>query len=500
MQRPRDPPRWSADDLGKPIPDSEHAVSACLPLWEHNVGYEEGDPAVINRLQAAYPRFCFHPRGRVLFEHAESRWAGPGECCFVFPSRSVAERCVAYLQRRVTAGARTKQLGDSAAFIVILPESVAGTAREYWQHSGEIISSRAADAWLADRPVMFTDSQAKAATRERLASLIGCVADDVYLFPSGMAAIHLAWRAIRKLQSTTLRSVQFGFPYVDTLKILQRFSDDGVRFFPTGSDEEFTRLATIAGNERLTGLFCEIPSNPLLVSPNLDRLRGLADTHSFPLVIDDTLGAFININAYPPSDILVTSLTKFFSGNGDVLAGSLILNPDQPFYSRLKQIIDTEFEDLLLDADAEVLERNSRDVAGRVGRINAGAEKLCAHLYDHPAVVRVYYPRYVTRKEYESAARTDFGFGGLCSIEIRGAAANAPRVFDALRISKGPNLGTSFSLCCPYTILAHYNELVFAEECGISRYLIRVSVGTEDPAHLIRVFDDALSLVDRPPC
>ena len=57
-------PCWQAVDLGRPMPDSRHAVSACLPLWDHNIRYEESDPEVVGRLQAAYPRFCLHQIGR----------------------------------------------------------------------------------------------------------------------------------------------------------------------------------------------------------------------------------------------------------------------------------------------------------------------------------------------------------------------------------------------------------------------------------------------------
>ena len=76
---------------------------------------------------------------------------------------------------------------------------------------------------------------------------------------------------------------------------------------------------------------------------------------------------------------------------------------------------------------------------------------------------------------------------------MRNAETNAPAFFDALLIAKGPNLGTNFSLCCPYTILAHFTELDFVERCGISRYLLRVSVGLEEPDWLIAQFREALS-------
>ena len=80
----------------------------------------------------------------------------------------------------------------------------------------------------------------------------------------------------------------------------------------------------------------------------------------------------------------------------------------------------------------------------------------------------------------------------MFSVVLRDAAAKTERFFDALQISKGPNLGTSFTLCCPFTILAHYRELDFAEGCGISRYLIRVSVGLEKSDWQIERFAEAL--------
>ena len=41
-------------------------------------------------------------------------------------------------------------------------------------------------------------------------------------------------------------------------------------------------------------------------------------------------------------------------------------------------------------------------------------------------------------------------------------------VHDALRVNKGPSLGTDFSLLCPYTLLAHYHELPWAALFGVN--------------------------------
>ena len=65
-------------------------------------------------------------------------------------------------------------------------------------------------------------------------------------------------------------------------------------------------------------------------------------------------------------------------------------------------------------------------------------------------------------------------------------------MYDALRISKGPSLGTEFSLACPYTLLAHYDEMDWVENCGVPRDLIRLSVGIEPIDQLTKALQEAL--------
>jgi cystathionine gamma-synthase len=50
-----------------------------------------------------------------------------------------------------------------------------------------------------------------------------------------------------------------------------------------------------------------------------------------------------------------------------------------------------------------------------------------------------------------------------------------------------------FTLACPFTLLAHYTELEWAESCGVSRHLIRISVGLEDPEDLWQRLEQALT-------
>lgn len=478
-------------DLGQPIPARLHAVSVCLPTWADNVGYEKGDPRVTGRMQCGYPRFFLHPSVVRLFQKCEARFARDGECCFAFPSRRVAERCAAFVRKKTGLDGIVEVFDPHTIFSVRFPSAAQETLKAYWQHTGQVVSSRQAERILTGHAAQTDGTLEKRAIRERLAGLMGVDSNDVWLFPSGMAAIETAFRAFQRLRPTA-KSVQFGFPYVDSLKIQERLGR-GAHFFPRGDSSELQQLAHTAANEPLLGLFCEFPGNPLLASPDLGRIHELSRQHDFPVLVDDTLGALVNVQVLPAADLVSCSLTKFFSGGGDVMAGSLTINSRSPHADRLRTALAAEFEDLLDAEDAAVLAANSRDCVERVRRINRTAEQLCDTLRSHPAIERIEYPKYRTPENYRAWQRTGGGYGGLFSILLHNPVTNAPAFFDALAIAKGPNLGTNFSLCCPYTLLAHFNELEFVERCGISRYLLRVSVGLEDLDWLIGRFVDALN-------
>jgi cystathionine gamma-synthase len=460
------------------MPDSRHAASACLPLWQHNLQYEEGDPAVVNQLQAAYPRFCLHPTIRQLITET----LGPGRHGLIFPTAAAASRAVSYVLHRGGQQPQLRPLHGQAAVAVETVQEDFGRLKEYWQHAGEILSSRAAEIILAGQTPTVSETPARRTVRERVAGYGGCAASDVWLFPCGMAAIAAVYRTVRRLDPAR-PTVQFGFPYVDTLKIQQRFAPNAHHFLPFGDAGDLQRLAELLQHQSISAVFCEVPANPLLTLPDLHALRQLADQHNFLLIVDDTLSAIVNDNPLEFSDFCVTSLTKYFSGYGDVLAGSARLNPAGRHAARLRAALTQEFEEQLCDADCGVLEQNSRDLPERMAVINSTTAELVHRLRQHPAVDRVYYP----------PERPDGGGrGGLFSLLLKHPEATVPATFDRLKVCKGPNLGTRFTLCCPYTILAHYTELDDVERCGVSRWLLRVSAGIEPLEDLWNRFLEAL--------
>ena len=468
-------PAWRDQEVGVPIPESNHAVSVALPTWKSVIGYEEHEPSVWEHMRSGYPRFVVHPVVAELAGHMAR-----GRPCLPFPSLAAAEACAAYLRQRCELPADLIT-GD---LVIGVMTSTAGISalRAFWQHAGLGLSSRQAAAALEQKAVSTADTDGAEALRRILAALYDCAPEDVLLHPSGMASLYIAFRAATALRPG-MATLQFGFPYVDTLKLQQAFGS-GVVFHPDVSSKSLPSLDEDLERQPFAACFCEIPGNPMLGCPDLDLLSPRLRKHGIPLIVDDTVATPFNVDLSRHADLVATSLTKFMSGSGDVMGGALILNPRSPHYAQFKmQLAATDFGTLWWE-DAVRIAELAADFTERMPRHNQCGAFLAARLREHPAIERVWYPQWEDAEAYEKLRRPGAGWGGLISLLPRNATEWAPRIYDALPICKGPSLGTVYSLACPFTLLAHYRELDWAESCGVSSHMIRISAGLEDPAEL----------------
>ncbi|KAK9333769.1 pyridoxal phosphate-dependent transferase [Lipomyces starkeyi] len=319
----------------------------------------------------------------------------------------------------------------------------------------------------------------------------GLTENDVFLYPTGMSSIFNAHQLLLACLENK-KSVCFGFPYIDTLKILNKWGP-GCHFYGHGEPQDLVELEKLLERgEQVMALFCEFPSNPLLKSPNLKEIRRLADKYNFVVVVDETVGNFKNTHVLDYADIVVSSLTKVFSGDSNVMGGSLVLNPASQYYDVLKETLAKEYEDNMWAEDAIFLERNSRDFVSRIRRINVNAEALCELLLVEPKVKNVFYPKYSsTRQFYDNCRTEDGGYGGLLSIVFH-EPRHAQAFFDTVKAAKGPSLGTNFTLLCPYTVIAHFLEMDWAAEYGVDPFLVRISVGLEATDDLVETFSSAM--------
>lgn len=109
----------------------------------------------------------------------------------------------------------------------------------------------------------------------------------------------------------------------------------------------------------------------------------------------------------------------------------------------------------------------------------------------------MYYPKLnPSRANYDTFRTAEGGYGGLLSIVFHNEA-HAITFYDAIETAKGPSLGTNFTLASPYTILAHYTELEWAEKYGVEKGLVRISVGLEEQERLVEIFGEALEAIQK---
>ena len=480
-------PLHKPEDLGKPIPNSMHAVSMCLPTWENIVGYEENIPTTMNEIKLGYPRFLIHPYIHYLIERINP---DPSRKALPFANIEPANRLQKYIQTKHSKE-KIDVLATHNIYIVIFPVDCCDTAERGWQLFGEGISSRHAKA-LLDSKTISEDHNNKCHIRKKIADFTLTNYNHVFIFSSGMAAIYAVMRALKDINPEK-DFAQFGFPYGDTLKLMEYNNKYETRFYPNGDDQDYKHIEADIKKESFAGIFSEFPSNPLLNCCDLDKLGKISNLHNCPLILDETLGACINTNTHQHVDISIISLTKYFSGQGDVMGGAVLINPNRPFSKiLLEKLKNAEKENFCFKEDLVQLQQYSENLTQRMEIINKNTLEIVAFLKDHPAIEKVWYPNLTSKNIYDHYARKEKSYGGVLSFVLEYPEENTIPFYDKLDICKGPNLGTVFSLCCPFVMLAHYNELDWAEEAGVSRWLIRLSVGLEPATEIIARLDKAL--------
>ncbi|MFD2256262.1 PLP-dependent transferase [Luteolibacter algae] len=480
-------PAWQEEDLGVPLPDSSHACSVCLPTWDAVIGYEENREKIIRRLRTGYPRFFTHPTVERLFENARAEIAAEGEDVLLLPTKASVQRAHRWLERQAETAIRITSYNGFQA--LVFPEKVKALAKSYWRFTGEGISSREAQDYLDGN---LREGRKSHLLSRAIAKLNGGEPENTFIFASGISAGLAALRALPGLREGK-KTLQIEFPYVDSLKIQERFGN-GVVYLNEASGESFDEALQRIRAGEFAGVFTEIPSNPLLRTINLKRVSEACQFSRTPLILDDSASGPLNVDILGYADVLTSSLTKWVSGAGDVLAGSATLRADSPLADELRESIAADAEECapLYIADAEVLLSNIKGYAKRNTIINENAMALVEFLSNHPSVAQVWHPSTTHTENYDAVKRKNGGYGGLLSITLANPK-KAPKFYDSLRLSKGPSFGTAFTLVCPYTLLAHYDELQWTEDCGVPSNLIRISVGMEPVETIIQAFGDALA-------
>ena len=233
-------------------------------------------------------------------------------------------------------------------------------------------------------------------------------------------------------------------------------------------------------DEPVRVLFAEIPSNPTLRIPDIERMAEWARQRKARFIVDSTIATPALFRPLEHgADLAIQSATKYIGGHNDVVAGAV---------SGSFNIIDALREQqallgsILGPQDAFLVERGLKTLELRIQRISATALKLAEYLVSHPKVSRVHYPGLESHPDHERAVQYMSAFGGLVSFELGGDSLKADELVNALQIPVfAPGFGGTESQVEHHVKMAYADiGIEGAENRGISAGLIRYSVGLED--------------------
>lgn len=382
----------------------------------------------------------------------------------------------------VHAGTRRSAFDETSEALFLTSGFVYATAEEA-EHAFAAEGSRFVYSRFRNPTVaMFED---------RLAAYEGF--DRCFATASGMAAVFAAVMGLLKAGDRIVSSrALFGSCLFIVNDIAPRFGIETILVDATDREGWERALATPAAM-----VFLESPSNPCLEIVDLDHVCGLARRAGAQVVVD-------NVFATPVlqkpkdfgADIVVYSATKHIDGQGRCLGGAILCGADVA--ARLAPWL-RHTGPTMSPFNAWVLLKGLETLELRVRAQTASALEVARFLEARAGVARVLYPGLDSHPQRDLAARQMRGGGNLIAFEVAAdpadAKARAFRIMNALRVvTISNNLGDSKSLITHPATTTH-QRLTEPERLalGIRPGTLRLSVGLENPADLIRDLDRALS-------
>jgi O-acetylhomoserine (thiol)-lyase len=269
----------------------------------------------------------------------------------------------------------------------------------------------------------------------------------------------------------------------------------------------------------------ETIGNPALVTPDIERVANIAHDNGVPLVVDNTFAtpALCRPTEFG-ADVVWHSTTKWLHGAGTTLGG-VIVDAGSFDWEDYPEITDNpafhglDFRDRFGDEAfaAAVRQRSVRSLGNQQSPFDAwqtlqGVETLplrmerhcenaalvAEYLADHPDVAWVTYPGLESHETHENASRyLDGGYGGMVAFGLEAGYEAGKRLCEETELASFlANVGDAKTLVIHPASTTHA-QLTDDEqrEAGVSRDLVRLSVGIENPADvladLVRAIDCA---------
>ena len=482
---------------GQTLPQNNiHAVSVSMPNLQDVIDYEEQTPEILEKIKSAYPRFVMHPYLKFLASYIKEKYSIGSDYEVVLLSSQKAVKVVSskyFIHNAIEI---------NEPFGVILVQN--GTTQlnkvlKFIQHVGYNLSSRFAQDYLFDiglidsihKEELEDEKSAKNILLSNLSKAYKQPIKNICLAPSGMNAVYCALKGLKPIQARNGKNklIQLGWLYLDTMNIVEHYFDENKIFHDINNLDLLEDYLKINGHT-ISAIVTEIPTNPLLQTVDLPRLKELCLKYNIILVIDATFATPFNLDLKPYADIYVESLTKFACGNADVLMGAIILNENSKISNMNQEFFKHADEPYIKDIQRLALQ--IKDYEKRMKTISLNTKLLVEYFKQASFIDEIFYclsPKYATN--YKKLMIDENSLTGIISLTFK---KDFKEVYDKLNFCKGPSLGTEFTLLMPYTYLAHYDLInskegnKFLEEIGLPINLLRISVGCENIDDIINEF------------
>ena len=319
-------------------------------------------------------------------------------------------------------------------------------------------------------------------------------------------------------------STLYGGTYTLFAHQLPRFGVD-VKF---GDHDDIPSLEKLI-DKKTKAIFCESIGNPAANVVDVPEIARIAHKNNIPLIVDNTVPSpYLFRPIEHGADIVIHSLTKYINGNGTALGG-VIIDAGKFDWSNGKFPEFTEpsagyhglvYHDVLAEASfiAKARIEGLRDLGAALSPFNAfqilqGLETLDVRMKRHSEnalslskwleskeeVTWVNYPGLKTSK-YKSLSDKYLpnGQSGIVTFGVKGGYESAKTVADKTQIfSLLANIGDSKSLIIHPASTTHQQLNDEQQETtGVTKDLIRLSVGLEDIDDLKGDLEFAFSQID----
>ncbi len=328
------------------------------------------------------------------------------------------------------------------------------------------------------------------------------------VFATGMAALTTTMLTLLKAGDHVIFSQ---FIFGNTNSFTQTLSQYGIEVDCIDITSCTDIKQAIKSNTRM--LFCETIANPVTQVADIKAMKDLCQPHNIVLVVDNTMTPSYLFNAQAHgADLIVTSLTKYFGGHGNVLGGAVVdtgnydwqnypnildtYKNNDPKTWAITQIKKKGLRDMgasLSSDSVHLLSVGSETLAMRLDKSCSTAHKLAEFLQQHEKINRVYYPGLKSHPQYQ-IARQQFKYpGAILSFDLVDSIDCLAFINQLKVILCSTHLGDNRTLAIPVAPTIYYEMgLARRQKMGIKEGMIRLSVGIEDGEDLIEDISQAL--------